>query len=197
MEAVADFFADLGLSFIPLFVAIDAIGGLPIILALTRDEDKRQRAKTLRYAVLTAFGLGLGFLAVGRFVFAVLDIDASDFLIAGGIILLILSVKDIITGKLMEPAAGEHVMGIVPIGTPLVAGPATLTTLLILLDQYGTAVVVVAFLVNLALAWIVFAQANRIASLLGSGGLQAAAKIASLLLAAIAVKMIRQGIAGI
>jgi multiple antibiotic resistance protein len=194
MQAVADFFTDLGLSFIPLFVAIDALGGLPFILALTREEEKEQRRKTIRYAILTAFGLGLGFLAIGRFIFSVLGITSSDFLIAGGIILLILSVKDIITGKLMETGAGEHMMGIVPIGTPLVAGPATLTTLLILLEQYGTAPVLLAFVLNLIVAWLVFSQANRLAGFLGTGGLQVAAKIASLLLAAIAVKMIRQGI---
>jgi multiple antibiotic resistance protein len=194
MEAAANFFREVGLSFIPLFVAIDAVGGLPIILAITKDEQEQQRSRTLRYAILTAFGLGMGFLALGRFIFSVLDITPSDFLIAGGVVLLVLSIKDIITGKMVESGGTEQVMGVVPIGTPLVAGPATLTTLLILVEQYGTGPVVVALVLNLALAWLVFSQANRVARFLGTGGLQAAAKVASLLLAAIAVKMIREGV---
>ncbi|TET86857.1 MAG: MarC family protein [Dehalococcoidia bacterium] len=194
MEAVANFFKELGLSFIPLFVAIDALGALPIILALTKDEEPAQRLKTLRYATLTAFALGLGFLGLGKSLFSVLGIASSDFLIGGGIILLVLSIKDIMTGKLMEVGVGEQMLGVVPIGTPLVAGPATLTTLLVLVGQYGITVVVPAFVLNLVVVWLVFSQANRIAQFLGTGGLRATAKIASLLLAAIAVKMIRQGI---
>jgi multiple antibiotic resistance protein len=194
MSGVADFFKDLALSFIPLFVAIDAIGTLPFILALTKDEKPSERSKTFHYAILTASGLGLGFLALGTFIFSVLGIGSSDFLIAGGIILLALSIKEIITGKLMEIAPGERMLGVVPIGTPLVAGPAALTTILVLTGEYGVVAVVLAFVLNMAVAWLVFTQANRIARFLGTGGLMAAAKIASLLLAAIAVRMIRQGI---
>lgn len=175
-------------------MAIDAIGTLPFILALTPDESPSQRTRTLHYALFTALGLGLGFLALGKFIFSMLGILSADFLIAGGLILLVLSVKDLVTGKMMETTPGEQTAGVVPIGTPLVAGPATLTTILILTDQYGIGAVVVAFVGNLALAWLVFSQANRIAQFLGTGGLRAAAKIASLLLAAIAVRMIRQGL---
>lgn len=191
------FLGDVGLSFIPLFVAIDAIGTLPILLALTQDERASERTKTIRYAILTALALGLGFVAIGKFVFSVLDILSADFLVAGGLILLALSVKDLVAGKMIESPVGERMIGVVPLGTPLVAGPATLTTLLVLTDQYIVYGVIIAFVLNLVLAWLTFAQANRIAQFLGTGGLRAAAKIASLLLAAIAIKMIRQGILGI
>jgi multiple antibiotic resistance protein len=194
MSNVADFFKELGLSFIPLFVAIDAIGNLPIVLALTKDEEPSQRTKTLYYAVLTASGLGLGFLALGTLIFRALGISSSDFLIAGGVILLTLSIKEIVTGKLLEPSPGEKMLGVVPIGTPLVAGPAALTTILVLTGEYHIAAVILAFIFNILIVWLVFTQANRIARFLGTGGLLAAAKIASLLLAAIAVRMIRQGI---
>ena len=142
MSAVADFFKQLGLSFIPLFVAIDAVGTLPIILALTKDEESQERSKTLNYAIITASGLGLGFLALGRSIFYALGIESSDFLIAGGVILLALSIKDIITGKFMEIAPGERMLGVVPIGTPLVAGPAALTTILVLTGEHSIAAVI-------------------------------------------------------
>jgi multiple antibiotic resistance protein len=199
MAAVASFFKDLGLAFIPLFVAMDAIGSLPFLLALTQEMGPRERTKVVRYAMLTALVLGLGFVAIGKGIFSVLGIEVADFLVAGGLILLILSVKELVAGKMLEsqPSLGEEMVGVVPIGMPLVAGPAVLTTLLILADQHSVQVVILAFILNLAVTWLLFAQANRIARLLRPGGLRAASKIAGLLLAAIAVMMIRRGVTAI
>ena len=188
MDRVADGFEDLLLSLIPLFVAVDAVGVLPFILSLTEDMKTWERTRTIRYALITALGLGLGFIAIGRLVFLALDIESADFLVAGGLLLLVLAIKELATGKFVEVQASseEHTLGVVPLGTPLIVGPAVLATLLLLIEQYSVPVVLGAFVLNLAFAWLVFAQANRVASFLGAGGLRAASKIASLLLAAIA-----------
>lgn len=193
---MADFFKDLGLAFIPLFVAMDPIGVLPFILSLTQDMTPAQRSKTTRYALLTALGLGLAFIAIGQGVFHAMGIRIGDFLVAGGLILLVLAIRHLMTGKFVEvqPALGETMVAVVPIGTPLVVGPAVLTTLLLLVSQYSIAAVLVAFALNLAIAWLVFAQANRVVRFLRQGGLRAISQIASLLLAAIAVMMVREGI---
>ena len=84
--------------------------------------------------------------------------------------------------------------GVVPLGTPLIAGPATLTTTLVLVGNYGYWPVILSLIVNILLAWLIFAQADRIIKLIGVGGSRAIAKVAALLLAAIAVKMIRTGL---
>ncbi len=193
---MADFFKDLGLAFIPIFVAMDPVGILPFVLSLTQDMTPAQRSKTTRYALLTALGLGLGFIAIGQGVFHALGIRIGDFLVAGGLILLVLAIRHLMTGKIFEvqPALGDTVVAVVPIGTPLVVGPAVLTTLLLLVSQYSIAAVLIAFVLNLAVAWLVFAQANRVVRFLRQGGLRAISQIASLLLAAIAVMMVRQGI---
>jgi multiple antibiotic resistance protein len=138
----------------------------------------------------------LGFIAIGKGVFSALGIKVADFLVAGGFILLVLSIRHLTTGRMVEaqPALGEEMVGVVPIGTPLVVGPAVLTTLLLLIDQYRIPAVLVAFLLNMIMAWIVFSQSNRVAAFLGQNGMRAVSLIASLLLAAIAVKMMRQGI---
>lgn len=198
MEKVLQVLQEFGLSFVPLFVAMDAIGVLPILLPLTQDMKVSERRRVTRLAMLTALGLGLGFVAVGKGIFLFLGIEVADFLIAGGLILFLLAAKDLITGKMVEAQAsvGADMIGVVPLGTPLVVGPAVLTTLLILIDLYSIVIVVVAFIVNLAIAWLLFAQANRIVAFLGQGGVRAASKIVSLFLAAIAVKMIRQGVLG-
>jgi len=196
MSAVVDFLRDLGLSLIPLFVAMDAIGNLPFVLSLTQDMNPAERRKTIRFAILTAFILGLGFVAIGKGVFILLGIEIADFLVAGGLILLVLSIRHLTTGRVVEAQTGvsKGMVGVVPIGTPLVVGPAVLATLLLLIEQYPLPVVLVSFALNVAFAWVVFAQASRVARLLREQGLRAASQIASLLLTAIAVMMIRKGV---
>ena len=196
MEKVLQILQEFGLTFVPLFVAIDAIGVLPILIPLTQEMKAKERSRTVLLAVITALGLGLGFVAIGKGIFLFLGIEVSDFLIAGGLILFLLAAKDLITGKMVEAQAsvGADMVGVVPIGTPLVVGPAVLTTLLILTDQYSIVMVIISFIVNLAIAWLLLAQANRVVAFLGQGGVRATSKIVSLFLAAIAIKMIRQGV---
>jgi multiple antibiotic resistance protein len=93
-----------------------------------------------------------------------------------------------------QAVTGEDVIAIVPLATPLVVGPAVLATLLILIDQYNVLMVAFAFIVNLLITWLLFAQANRLVKWLGHGGVLAISKIFALLLAAIAVSMIHRGI---
>jgi multiple antibiotic resistance protein len=196
MEKVLQILQEFGLTFVPLFVAMDAVGVLPILVPLTQDMKAKERSRTVRLAVITAMGLGLGFVAIGKGIFLFLGIEVSDFLVAGGLILFLLAAKDLITGKMVDAQAsiGADMLGVVPIGTPLVVGPAVLTTLLILIDQYSIIIVLVSFILNLAIAWLLFAQANRVVAFLGQGGVKATSKIVSLFLAAIAIKMIRQGV---
>ena len=196
MNSIVTLARDLGLSFIPLFVAVDAIGVLPFMLALTQEMMPAERSRIVRYAMLTALGLGLGFIAIGKIILFLLGIEVADFLVAGGVILFILSIRHFTTGKLVELEAGKtkELVGVVPIGTPLVVGPAVLTTLLLLSGQYPWIPVALAFLLNLGIAWIIFKQANSIARLMRESGLRAASQIASLVLAVIAVMMIRKGI---
>ena len=196
INTILAFIKDVGLSFVPLLVAVDAIGVLPFILALTQDISPAERPRVIRYAMLTAFALGLGFIGIGKGIFFMLNIEVADFLVAGGLILLVLAIRHLMTGKIVElqPTISKDMIGVVPIGTPLVVGPAVLTTLLLLTEQYPLPAVVVALMLNLAFAWLVFAQANRVARLLREQGLRAVSQIASLLLAAIAVMMIRKGI---
>ena len=193
---MVNIFRELGLTFVPLFVAMDSVGVLPILFSLTREMKTRERSRTVRLAMLTALGLGLGFSAIGKAIFLFLGIEVADFLVAGGLILLVLSVKDLATGKMVEFQASLMIetIGVVPLGTPLVVGPAVLTTLLILIDQYSIFIVLFSFVLNMAIAWILFRQVDRVIKFLGNSGTVAISKVVSLLLAAIAIKMIRQGI---
>lgn len=188
-----EFLEPFFLSIIPIFVAIDAIGVLPLYLSLTESMEINQRKRVVRQSVLTAFLITVGFAFVGSTIFNALGISVADFMIGGGILLLVFSIFDIlrITDK---GTTFSTTIGVVPLGTPLLAGPATLTTTLLLIGSYGYSPVIASLLLNLAFAWFVFNRAEIIIRFMGINGTKAVAKIASLLMAAIAVKMIRVGI---
>jgi multiple antibiotic resistance protein len=196
LDVVINLLRDFGMTFVPLFVAMDAVSAVPILLTITSHMNEKRRNGVIRYGLITAVALGLVFIIVGKGIFLFLGITVNDFLIAGGSILFLLAAKELVVGKMYEAQAAmsDDAIGVVPLGTPLVVGPAVLTTLLILVDQYNIFMVTFAFIVNLLLAWLFFAQANRLVKVLGSGGVQALSKIFALLLAAIAVSMIHRGI---
>jgi len=187
---------ELASTFIFLFFAMDAVGNLPIFLALTQEISPKHRRQTANLATLTAFGIGVGFVAIGKAIFSLLGIEVGDFLMAGGIILLILAVKDLVTGRIIETgdSSASETVGVVPLGTPLVVGPAVLAGLLLLIGQHHIAIVLSSLILNLVIQWVLFRQATRIVAFLGRTGVNAISKIVMLLLAAIAVKMIREGI---
>jgi multiple antibiotic resistance protein len=182
--------------FIPLFVAIDPIGMVPVFLALTDGQDAMQRRRISVQAVAAATVIALGFMFLGRGLFDFLHIQPDDFRIAGGIILLVLAIYDlIIYGK---PAVHEtHLVGLVPLAMPLIAGPATLTTLLVLTSQptdNSYALTTLALVVNMALLLLILFGASWISRVVGEHTMAALSKLVMVLLAAIAVNFIRVGI---
>jgi len=181
------------LAFVPLFVAVDPVGVAPIYFALTHRMTVAQRRHMLRLSILVAAVVSVGFALLGKAVFVYLGITVSDFQIAGGLILLGIAGLDLLR---TEPhSIGEDIdLGAVPLGVPLIAGPAVITTTIVFVDLHGVALTIVALLTNLALCWLVLARAQGIERLLGRSGARALAKIMSLLLAAIAVRIIRQGL---
>jgi len=184
------------LSFIPLFVAIDIIGVLPIFIGYTQDISPDVRKKFVIEAIITAFSVAVIFLISGKLILSFLGITIDDFRIAGGIILLILSINDIMSASQHRRNPGKDI-GIVPLGIPLVIGPAALTTILILVDNFGYLATILSMTLNFLIVILVLFNAQWLLKLIGKGGSRAFAKIASLLLAAIAVMMIRVGVINI
>jgi multiple antibiotic resistance protein len=181
------------MTFVPLFIVIDALGNLPFLIMAGEDLDRKQKNKIVNYAVLTATIVGLVFLFLGQFILNIMGIDVQEFAIAGGIVLLVLSIKYMITGH-MVTVAKEELVAIVPIGTPLTVGPATIATLLLLAGRFPLYMVLISFALNMAITWVIFFLSQRIVRFLGQGGLTAISRVFSLLLAAIAVSMIIGGL---
>ena len=186
--------ADFWMCFFPMFVAVDAIGILPIFMHLTEGIDPSSVRKVIIQSMITALAVALVFLAVGRWIFRYLGITVADFLIAGGILLFTISLIDVITVEKKIAQMDSDSLGAVPIGVPLIVGPAVLTTIFILVGEYGVATTVAATVVNIIIAGAVFWLAGPINRVLGRSGSRALSKLAGILLAAIAVMMVRKGI---
>jgi len=184
------------LSFIPLFVAIDIIGTVPIFIGYTHEISNAQRRKLILEALLAAFVVANIFLVGGKAVLNFLGITIDDFRIAGGIILLILAITDIIGSSEKRRDPGTDI-GVVPLGIPLIMGPAALTTILILIDSFGYLATIISIVLNFLIVGLVLFNARWLIKAIGHGGSRAFAKIASLLLASIAVMMIRVGLINI
>ena len=181
--------------FIPLFVAIDPLGVVPIYLGLTKGMPPRGIGRVIATTLLTAMAFAMAFLLLGKGVFVFLGISVHDFKIAGGIILLLIALDMVLSGKEREEKR-DHGVGIVPLGVPLIVGPASITTLLIQIDSFQLFWVITSLAANLVVVAIVFIFGRSIAKALGTGGMTALSKIIGLFLAAIAVMMVRVGIQG-
>jgi multiple antibiotic resistance protein len=181
------------LVFIPLFVTIDALGTLPIFHSLTYHLTEEEKKKIIGQSILTALCLAIGFIFLGRMVFNILGITMADFMVAGGAVLFCIAIVDLVRpGKQRRLSADE--IGAVPIGTPLIVGPAVLTTSLMLVDQHGLILTLISILLNISLACIIFLNAGYFIKILGKGGANALSRVMALLLTAIAVMMVRKGL---
>lgn len=180
-------------TFIPLFVAIDVFAVLPIFISLTEGMPESKRQATIRESILTAVIVSFLFIAAGKAIFQTLRITADDFKIAGGLVLLIFAILELIKHG-DEQRKHTDKMGVVPIGVPLIVGPAVLTTILVLVDHYGVIPTIISLMLNFLIVWVSFVYARRIIDFFGKGGIVAISKIMALLLASIAIMMIRIGI---
>jgi len=181
------------LCFLPLLVAVDAIGIVPLFIGLTEPVVPTQRRRILRQSVFTATAVALAFVFGGNALLRVLGITVADFMVAGGALLFVFSLSDLIAP---QRAAGlpTDSLGAVPLGVPLLAGPAVLTTSMLLVDQYGQLATAVAVIANMLLAWVTLRFAELIHRLLGVTGTRVIQRVMLLLLAAIAVMTMRKGV---
>lgn len=187
-------------SFLPLFVAINLAGILPLFIGLTEGMTAGARRRLVAQAVTTAFGVAVLILFAGQVIFRTLGITLNDLRVGGGLILLILSIVDLIFAdyRRRAPDGGQSGgdIGVVPLGVPLIIGPAAITSILVSQQSFGYLPTLTALVVNLLLVLVAFFWGPALMDRLGANTSKAVAKVASLFLAAIAVAMIRAGIVG-
>jgi multiple antibiotic resistance protein len=188
-------------SFLPLFVAINAPGIIPIYLSVTEGLTKAERWRLTFQAMITALVLAVLILFAGQLIFSLLGITVNDLRVGGGLILLVLSISNLIFGdfRRRDPTEGADdpaSVGIVPIGIPLIIGPAAITSILVSREAFGYLPTLVSLILNMLLVFLTLAASPWIGRFAGPAGSRAIAKVASLFLAAISVAMIRAGVLG-
>ena len=203
-------------AFLPLFVAINIPGILPLYMGMTESLTRGQRAELLVRAIAAAFVLAVLMLFAGNVIFQTLGITVDHLRVGGGLILLVIAVSDLAFNNAQRRRGGDKTdrkraraavdaavadaepvdLPVVPLGIPLMIGPGAITTILISDGEFGWAVTLLSIAVNLLLVFLAFTFGPRLLRIFGPDTSKAVAKVASLFLAAIAVAMIGAGIEG-
>ncbi|HTA75751.1 MAG TPA: MarC family protein [bacterium] len=185
--------------FLPLFVAMDPLGILPAFIQMTSDLSVKRRQRVLNGSILLAGLVGILFIPLGPRILLALGLKVGDFQIAGGLLVLVIALRDIVWEQkmfAMEESSDDSV-GIVPIGIPLLVGPGVLATLILLRHRFVFWEIASSLALNLLIAWIIFRNASYLMQIMGVTGTKAVSKLAALLLSAYAVMMIRVALVSI
>lgn len=205
---IGDLLALSLVSFSAIFFVVDPFAAVPFFLAMTRNDDRGKRRETALRASLTAGLILATFAVAGAWIFSVLGISLPAFRIAGGVVLLLLAVDMIrtqpsrtrITDKELEAGADKEDVAIVPLAMPLLAGPGSIATVVVLMARaregpwWHAVPVLGAIAVTSALCFLILAGAARIERVLGRTGLAILERAAGLLLVAVAVQFMLDGL---
>lgn len=182
------------LCFVSLFVAVDALGTLPLLTVLTKGLSRAKVQRMVWQSIWTAMIVALLFLAIGRWLLGLLGITVADFMVAGGTLLFAISLSDLLTGERRQRPLDPESLGAVPLGVPLIVGPAVLATTLLLVQEHGVLSTVSAIVANILIAGGLFWFSDAIVRLVGKAGAKTISKLSSLILAAIGVMIVRKGV---
>ena len=177
-----------------LFIVVDPFGNIPIFMSLTDKMTKTQRRKVFNTATLVGVILLLAFSFAGQQILSVFGISIFSFEVAGGILLLIISIKILISGSLENMSESPESMGAVPIAMPLLVGPGAITTTIFNLQYYGLAVAAISVVIVLVLTWFILRYVDLVYRFLGKTGAIVIARVMALLIAAIAIQYVLIGV---
>lgn len=193
-----------------IFAVLNPIGVVPTLMTLTEGYSREERARVVTKSVMVAGGMIIGFMLIGVYIFSILGIDISDFKVAGGILLFKVAF-DMLQGrtsntKLTKQEAEEtlerEAVGIVPIGTPLLAGPGSITAAMIYFNSSsggipGKLVIFCSAITVLVLSFIILKYSLPLFTKLGKTGSLLISRIMGLLLASIAIEFVTTGLLSI
>ena len=188
-------------TFVTVAVIMDPVGNVPIFLALTRDRSRAAKRRAAWQATGVAAGVILAFALLGEQLLAALGISMEALQVAGGLILVLVALELLHPGPSdvdAETAAGKNV-ALVPLGTPLLAGPGAIAATMLYMQQAetlgGMLSVVLALLGVLVIVWLGMRYSGVIERMLKTNGIELVSRLLGFLLAAIAVQLIASAIA--
>jgi multiple antibiotic resistance protein len=188
------FLLDLVKGTIALFIVVDPLGNVPIFLGLTKNMDETQRKNTFRSAIITGLMLLFLFTFAGQQILNLFGISLNSFMVAGGLLLLIIAVRLLVAGGWQEPSTSPESIGAVPIGFPLLVGPGAITATILILQSSGVFVTVISVLITFVIVWLILRFINPIYKILGKNGSLVVTRLMAMFIAAIAVQYIVEGV---
>lgn len=193
-EAFIETATNLVKAIIVLFIIVDPFGNVPIFMGLTEKMTEAQKRKVFNTATLVGIILLLVFAFTGQEIFLIFGISIYSFEVAGGVLLLIIAIRILISGSMHETVDSPESIGAVPIAMPLLVGPGAITTTILNLQAYGTLVTIISVLVVLFITWIILRYLSGVYNFLGKTGAVVIARVMALLIAAMAIQYILGGI---
>jgi len=193
-EAFVETATNLAKAIIVLFIIVDPFGSVPIFMSLTEKMAEAQKRKVFNTATLIGVILLLVFAFTGQQIFLIFGISLYSFEVAGGLLLLIIAIRILISGSPHGNVESPESIGAVPIAMPLLVGPGAITTTILNLQAFGTLVTIMSVLVVLFVTWLILRYVSSIYQFLGKTGAIVIARVMALLIAAIAVQYILVGI---
>jgi len=191
----------LATTFTTLFVIMDPAGTIPVFLALTGSYSKADQKRAAIQATITSFGVIVLFAVLGQYILKFLQISMESLQLSGGVLLFLVAMELLLGNDTDKPDTGDRNVNValVPLGTPLLAGPGAIVAVMVSVNQGGNTVpgwgaVVVAVVLMHLVMWATMRFSVELSRLLGTGGVMILTKISGLLLAAIATQMIMNAI---
>ena len=185
---------DLLRSTIALFVVINPIGIIPLFASITQKMQKKERNRVLKTTVITAGALLMTFAVAGTQILSIFGITISSFMIAGGILLFVVSIELLTHGGWRFGGTVSDESGVVPLAFPLLAGPGAITTVILSFQTSGLIVTTLSIAIVIGLTYIVFYLTGTIYRILGRRGSLIITRIFAVLVAAIAVQYVVDGL---
>ena len=194
LQAIAAMIPDLMRGIIALFIIVDPIGNIPIFMSLTQQMNEAQRRRVFRTAIITGVVLLLAFAAAGHQILIFFGVSIHSFMIAGGLMLLIIAVRLLVGGGWRESEVSPESVGAVPIACPLLVGPGAITTTILNLQTIGLVPTVLSVAVIFIIVWAVLRFIDPIYRFLGRTGSLVTSRVMAMFIAAIAIQYILEGL---
>ena len=185
---------NLSKSVISLLIVVDPLGNIPIFLGITGSLVPEERRRAFDIAVITGLSLLTGIAVLGEWVLRIFDIELYSFRIAGGVLLLFIALELLMKASYEARSYNPEQAGAVPLGVPLLVGPGAITTVIIILKAFGIAVAIFSVAIAAIVTWLILRFASPIYRALGEVGATVVSKVMAMLLAAIAVQYILEGV---
>lgn len=191
-----EFLVKLAQAITAMLIVLNPLALVPVVASVIKDLEPKGQQKLVKQVVLIGAGLLMLFTFGGTLILNIFGITLPDLRVAGGLLLLSIGFGFVFKGSMSDDAKLKDHPSAAPIASPVLVGPGAITTAVVLVGSNGTIVTAIAVAVASLVTWLVFRSTPKVYAIIKESGADIIVRVMGILLAAIAVVYIRQGIAG-